>query len=46
MLTHKESRVNWHDIAITDKVTPMSLDPSALSSDIRTDKELLTEALE
>lgn len=46
MLTHKESHINWHEIAITDKVSSMSLGPSALSSDTRTDKELLSEALE
>lgn len=41
-----ESRTTWRDIAITDKVKAMSLGSSALSTDTRTDKELLVDALE
>lgn len=40
------THINWRDMELTDKVKSMSLGPSALSCDTRTDKELLAEALE
>lgn len=40
------SHVNWRDIAVSEKVKSMTLGPSALSKDTRSDKELLSEALE
>lgn len=47
--SHQEERrshVNWHDIVTSDNVKAMTLGPSLLSKDTRTDKELLSEALE
>lgn len=40
------SHVSWRDIAISNKVKAMSLGPSVMSEDYRSDKELLAEALE
>lgn len=37
---------NWRDIKISDKVKSMTVGVSSLSTDPRTDKELLIEALE
>lgn len=39
-------QANWRTIAVSDKVKAMTLGPSSLSTDDRTDKELLAEALE
>lgn len=38
--------ISWRDIELSDKVKAMSLGPSDLSKDPRSDKELLAEALE
>lgn len=40
-----ESHINWRDLGLSDKVKAMSLGPSDLSHDTRSDKELLAEAL-
>lgn len=40
------SHINWRDLELSDKVKAMSLGPSKLSHDTRSDKELLAEALE
>lgn len=40
------SRTNWRDIQISDNVKSMTVGVSSLSSDTRTDKELLIEALD
>ena len=40
------SRTNWRDIQISDNVKSMTVGVSSLSSDPRTDKELLIEALD
>ena len=38
--------INWRNLELSNKVKAMSLGCSALSTDTRTDKELLAEALE
>lgn len=40
------SHINWRDITISDKIKSMTLGSSCLSSDTRSDEELLIEALE
>ena len=40
------SHTSWRNLKVSDKVKAMSLGPSCLSADTRSDKELLTEALE
>ena len=40
------THISWRNIAISDKVKSMTLGPSKLSTDTRSDKELLAEALE
>lgn len=40
------THIGWRNIAISDRVKSMSLGPSKLSTDTRSDKELLAEALE
>lgn len=46
MAKEPHSHVNWHDIVTSDNVKTMTLGPSLLSTDTRSDKELLAEALE
>ena len=41
-----DSRPKWRNITIPNKVKAMTLGPSSLSQDPRSDKELLIEALE
>lgn len=40
------SHVSWRNIVVSDRVKSMTLGPSELSMDARSDKELLVEALE
>lgn len=40
------SHISWRNIAVSDKVKSMTLGPSEISMDDRSDKELLAEALE
>lgn len=40
------SHISWRDIVISERVKTMTLGPSELSMDTRSDKELLAEALE
>lgn len=40
------AHISWRSIAVSDRVKSMSLGPSKLSTDTRSDKELLEEALE
>lgn len=40
------SHISWRHLKVSEKVKAMTLGPSSLSTDLRSDKELLTEALE
>lgn len=40
------THINWRDIVVSDRVKSMTLGPSELSMDTRSDKDLLAEALE
>ena len=40
------THLSWRDIVISERVKSMTLGPSELSKDTRSDKELLAEALE
>lgn len=46
LVMQDKEKTDWRNIQISNKVKKMSLGQSALSTDLRSDKEILNDALE